>query len=70
MKNPKNIAQGFPGSPVIRNLPASWGDMGSIPEDHTCRGATKPVHNYWPVLQSLGVTAADPCDAATEVHMP
>ena len=39
----------FPDGTVVKNLPASAGDMGSSPgpEDPTCRGATKPVrHNY------------------------
>jgi len=39
----------FPGGPVVKNLPASAGDMGSIPglEDPTCHGKTKPEgHNY------------------------
>ena len=39
----------FPGGPVVKNLPADAGDMGSIPgpEDPTCHGAIKPVrHNY------------------------
>ena len=40
---------GFPGGPVIKNLPRNAGDTGSIPgqEDSTCRGAPKPMlHNY------------------------
>ena len=39
----------FFGGPVIMNLPANTGDMGTIPglEDPTGCGATKPVcHNY------------------------
>ena len=39
----------FPGGAVVKNLPASSGDTGSIPgpEDPTCCGATEPVsHNY------------------------
>ena len=38
------------GSPVIKNLPASAGDMGSVPgpgRSHM-QGATKPVyHHHW-----------------------
>ena len=40
---------GFPGGPVVKNKPASAGDMGSIPgpEDPTCHRATKPAcSNY------------------------
>ena len=40
---------GFPGGPVVKNLPCNAGDTGSIPgqEDSTCCGATKPMlHNY------------------------
>jgi len=37
---------GFPGGSVVKNLPVNAGDMGSIWEDPTCRGATKPLcHN-------------------------
>ena len=39
----------FPGGSVIKNLPASAGDVGLIPglEDSTCCGATEPVdRNY------------------------
>ena len=35
----------FPGGTVVRNPPANAGDMGSIREDPTCRGATKQVHH-------------------------
>ena len=41
---------GFPGGPMVKNLPANAGDMGSIygGEDPTCGGATKPsCYNYW-----------------------
>ena len=40
----------FPGGPVVKNPPASTGDMGLIPVkvDPTCCGVTKPVHhNFW-----------------------
>ena len=39
----------FPGGTVVRNPPASAGDMGMIPgpEDPTCRRATKPVHHNY-----------------------
>ena len=40
---------GFPGGTVVKNPPATTGDMGSSPgqEDPTCHGATKAVwHNY------------------------
>ena len=39
----------FRGGPVVKNLSANAGDMGSIPgpEDPTCHGAIKPMrHNY------------------------
>ena len=37
----------FPGGPVVRSLPASAGDTGSIPgpEDSLYQGAPKPVHH-------------------------
>ena len=39
----------FLGGPVVKNLPANAGPMGSlIQEDSTCSGADKPMrHNYW-----------------------
>ena len=43
------VFQGFPGGPVVKNLPANARDTGSVPvRDHpTCRRATGPVcHNY------------------------
>ena len=45
----EKISKGFPGGSMVKNPPASAGDMGSIPstEDPTCYGATKsPNHNY------------------------
>ena len=39
----------FPGGPVVQNLPAKAGDMGSIPGSGRSHmpGATKPMyHNY------------------------
>ena len=42
--------QNFPGGPVVKNLPANAGDLGSVtgPGRFTCRGATRPVgHNYF-----------------------
>ena len=47
---------GFSGGSVVKNPPASAGDVGlnSDPEDPTCRRATKPVsHTSDPVLWSL-----------------
>ena len=37
----------FSGGAVVKNLPASAGDTGSIldQEDPTCRGSNKPVHH-------------------------
>ena len=36
----KNLERGFPGDPVVKNLPSNAGDAGSIPEwfkqDPTC----------------------------------
>ena len=45
--------EGFPGGPVVKNLPADAGDMGSIPGPgilHVLRGTYTCVpvgHNYW-----------------------
>ena len=45
---------GFPGGLVVKNSPASTGDVGSIlaQEGSTCRGVTKPEsHSYWACVQ-------------------
>ena len=31
VKNQKRLSKDFPGDPVVKNLPANAGDMGSIP---------------------------------------
>ena len=37
----------FPGSTVVKNLPANERDMGSSPGPGRCHRATKPMrHNY------------------------
>ena len=44
------VVLGFPGSSVVKNLPADAGDMGSIanPGGSQSCGAIKPMHhNYW-----------------------
>ena len=41
---------GFPGGPLVKNLPANAGNMvqSLFQEDPTCRRATEPTgHNYW-----------------------
>ena len=46
-KNPE--VQDFPGGSVVKNLPASAGNMvrSTVWEDPTCLRETKPVgHNY------------------------
>ena len=54
----KTILPGFPGGLVVKNLPASAEDLGSIPGpgDPTCHRATKPVcHDYWAqALEPMG----------------
>ena len=45
---------GFPGGSVVKNLPTSAGDMGSIPDpgrSPTCLGATKPLYYNYCALQ-------------------
>ena len=63
----KYRSQGFSGSSVVKNPPASVGDVGSIPNSGRTPHATEQVHlcatTIEPVLQSLGA-------AATEAHMP
>ena len=45
----KIIPRGFPGGPVVKNLPDNAGHMGLTPgqEDPICHRLTKPKHlNY------------------------
>ena len=44
VNNLRSKSSGFPGGSLVKNPPASAGDMGLIP-DLSCCGATKPVHN-------------------------
>ena len=41
--------KGFPGGSVVKNMPASAGDMDSILiwEDPTCLRTTKPMHHNY-----------------------
>ena len=54
--------KGFPGGPVVKNLPANTGDTGSIPD---------PGRSH--VLQSNEAhmpQVLSPCAATTQVHVP
>ena len=45
----KNIIQDFLGGPVVKNLPANAGDLGSIPgpgRSHMLQGPKPMCHNY------------------------
>ena len=51
MMDKEDVVQDFPGGPVVKNLPAEPGDVGSISSpgrSHNAHGATnKPMcHNY------------------------
>ena len=41
--------EGFPGGPLVKNLPANAGDTGSIlgPGRYHMPRASKPVCHYW-----------------------
>ena len=57
--------QGFPGDSVVKSLPASAGDMGSISNPGRSRHrATKPVHH------SCWARAPEPAAGRTEAHAP
>ena len=46
----KILLKGFPGGSVVKNLPASTGDVGSIPAwggSHMPWGQWGPTHNCW-----------------------
>ena len=46
--HPQEAGGDVPGGPVVKNLPANAGDMGSIPDSgrfHMLCRATKPVHH-------------------------
>ena len=42
----RNENEGFPGGPVVKNLPANAGDpvRSLVLEDSTCHRVTKPEH--------------------------
>ena len=55
--------RGFPGGSVVKNLPASAGDMdlSLVQEDPTCLGATKSVcHSYWACAPKPGAAVIEP----------
>ena len=57
----------FPGGAAGKNLPASAGDMGSIPgpgRSHT------PQHNQMGASQLLSPGSQSPCSAAREAQEP
>ena len=61
------IRRGFPGGFVVKNLPASAGDMVQtlIQEDPTCHGAAKPMSlNY--CTYALEPRSLDYCACALE----
>ena len=48
--SPFKCVRGFPGGPLVKNLPANSGNMvqSLFQENPTCHGATEPTdHNYW-----------------------
>ena len=52
----KGLWQDIPGSPLVKNLPANWGDMGVIPGPggFPMPQATKPIHhNCWAFVPQL-----------------
>ena len=62
----KKPPRDFPGSPVVKNLPAKQGTWvrSLVWEDPTCRGAAKPVHhNYW-------AWALEPGSCSSWAHSP
>ena len=55
--------KGFPGGPVLKNLPCNAKDTGQslFQEDPTCHRATKPrATTTKPVLYSLRATTTEP----------
>ena len=52
----KGLWQDIPGSPVVKNLPANWGDMvwSLAQEDSPMSQATEPIHhNCWAFVPQL-----------------
>ena len=69
----KKKKKGFLVDLVVKNLPASAGDMGSIPDSGRSHiaGATKPVHHsIEPVVQSLGPQCQSPPATTAETRVP
>ena len=58
--------QSFPGGSVVKHLPASAGDMGSILDQggSPCGAAPKPAHHYY------GTCALEPGAVTTDSRQP
>ena len=58
--------QSFPGGSVVKHLPASAGDMGSILDQggSPCGAAPKPAHHYY------GTCALEPGAVTTDSRPP
>ena len=56
IKSKRKGRESFLSGSVVKNLPASARDRGSIPDlgRSTCHRATKPMHNYWACVLSAG----------------
>ena len=67
-------SRGFPGSAVVKNLPANAGDTGSSPvrEDPTCCRANKPMHHNYEAcaLEPMSHSYWNLHATTTEVHVP
>ena len=62
---------GFPSGPVVKNLPANEGHMGSIPgpgRPHMPRATKQVCHIYWaqPDLESVLVDKRSLCNEKPE----
>ena len=67
----KHLSWGFPGGSVAKNLPASVGDTGLIPDPGRSHmpwsnQACAPATTTEPVLWSLGATTSDPRAVTSE----
>ena len=61
----KNLYQDFPGDPVVKNLPANTGDMGSI----LGRSHILPSNSTW-TPQLLSSPTWIPCSTMRSPHTP
>ena len=74
MKSQEGEGGGFPGGSVVKNLPASVGEMGSIPDpgrSHMPRGNQACAPNLLSLYsRAQELQLLSPCTKTAEAHTP